>query len=114
MKSLRIIGIEKALILLFLIGCKPVEFRHGKVINKEFIAAHHEKISTIEPSFGIGYDGKPKTTWNIVQKTVLIPDRFLITIIRRGEPEKIYLSKEEYDSFTLGDHYPHFEKPEKQ
>jgi hypothetical protein len=25
--------------------------------------------------------------------------------------EKIYLSKEEYDSFTLGDHYPHFEKP---
>jgi hypothetical protein len=113
MKLLRIIGIEKALILLFSIGCEPGEFRQGKVIDKEFIAAHNEKISTIQPSFGIGYDGKPKTIWNIVQKTVLIPDRFLITINRQDKSEKIYLSKEEYDSFILGDHYPHFEKPEK-
>jgi|688.fasta_scaffold433316_2 hypothetical protein len=99
------------LFIVFLIGCKPVEFRQGKVINKEFIAAHHEKIPTIQPSFGIGWDGKPKTSWNIVQKIILIPDQFLITIVREGEQEKIYLSKEEYDSFNLGDHYPHFEKP---
>jgi len=101
--------------LVFLIGCEPGEFRQGKVINKEFLAAHNEKASVLEPSFGFGWDGKPKITWNIVQKTVLIPDRFLITIMIQDKSgwwgEKIYLSKEEYDSFTLGDHYPHFEKP---
>jgi hypothetical protein len=103
---------KKLLLFVLLIGCKP-EFIQGKVINKEFIAAHNEKISTIVPSFGIGWDGKPKTTWNIVQKTVQIPDRFLITIVRQDKLEKIYLNKKEYDSFNLGDHYPHYENPEK-
>lgn len=107
----RIILIIKNLILLaFLTGCNSVEF--GKVVNKEFIAAHHLEISTVEPSLGFGWDGKPQTRWNIVQKKVPIPDKFLITIITaNGTLKKICLNKEEYDYFNLGDNYPHFEKP---
>ena len=82
--------------------------RHIEFFDElSFRATSHDRSKFFEPEL------TPYIwlTWNIVQKTVFIPDRFLIIIIRQGELEKIYLSKEEYDSFNLGDHYPHFEKP---
>lgn len=101
---------KRTIVILSLLfcSCSRVE---GIVDQKQFIPEHNTTINTVETRFGIGWDNKMYTKIVPVTKTITVPDQFFIIVGTTNSQYKLTVDKGEYNSYTIGDHYPHYERP---
>lgn len=93
-------------IILIFCGCvkSDTTFYHGIVVDKQYTAAHNE----MHPVFTPDSKGMIHTTWIVSH----VPDEYIVVFqTEYGEYRKVKLSKSEYDSYQIKNHYPHYEKP---
>jgi len=101
---------KRTIVILSLLfcSCNSIE---GVVDRKEFVPQHNETIATVETRIGIGWDNKVHTSIVPITKEITVPDQFFIIVGTTNNQYKLTVDKSEYQSYTIGDHYPHYERP---
>jgi len=75
-----------------------------------FLPEHTETINTFMPTVGLGFDGQIHTIMMPTTQEITVPDKYYIVISNARRQFNVRVDKTEYDSYTIGDHYPHYEK----
>lgn len=91
------------LIILLLSGCE-IPYITGKVIKKD-IDPEHTETTTL-------FVSNQNHTISTILIPYRVPTRYYIVIETDCMQDKFFLEKDDWDSYNVGDKYPHLEKPD--
>ena len=95
------------IVLVLCLGCEPEQ---GIVNDKIFVPEHKETINTFIPTVGLGFDGQIHTIMIPTTQEITVPDKYYIVISNVHHQYNVRVDKNQYNSYAIGDHYPHYEK----
>ena len=102
---------KKLFSIIILVVCWGCEPETGIIKDKIIVPEHTETINTFIPTVGLGFDGQIHTIMMPTTQEITVPDKYYIVIGNARRQFNVRVDKTEYDSYTIGDHYPHYEKP---